>query len=199
MWAICYLIESHWYILAVTTSILLFLGSWIILVCYEWMWKWQEPLFSLLGAGSVGRYDAVILIRNDDDDDDEHNNNGGTHRRRHRRPLTILNDEDMEDDVSLKAWIKKIGYCLFCCLMWSLYCVIIAKTDFWLTEQHIVNRPDYYKIELRLVNCLEASPILFGAALFLLYAYPSFYNHERSSQTTASISVPFADEDDDGR
>jgi len=197
MWAIRYLIESHWYILAVTASILLFLGSWIILTCYEWMWRWQERIFLLTGAGSIGRYDAVILIHNSDDDDDDdeiNSNNSGTYRRRHRRPLAILNDDDMEDDLSLKAWMKQIGYGLFCCLIWSLYCVIIVKIDFWLTDQYIVNRPDYYQIELQLVNCLEASPILLGAALFLHYAYSSFYYHERSSQT-----VPLANEGDDGR
>jgi hypothetical protein len=188
LWAVHYLMEHNWYILVVTCSVVLLFGSGMVLACYEWMWRWQDRTFSLLGAESIERYDAIIGIDNNDD-----NSNDGTssNQRRRLRPVTILDDDDMEDDLSLQAWIKRISYGLFCCLIWSLYCVIIVNVDFWITDQYIVGRPTYYKIELRMLNCFEAAPIICGAALFkLYYTYPSicrWHYCERISQTTSTV------------
>ena len=119
-----------------------------------------------------------------------------THRRRRR--VTILDNDEMEDDLSFRGWMKRIGHGLFSCLIWSLYCVLSVKVNLWITSQYMVARPNYYPIELRLVNCFEAIPILFGAALLIYYAYPSFYHWHywegpsRSTANTAStILNPF--------
>ena len=188
LWAVHYLMEHNWYILVITCSVVLLFGSVIVLACYEWMWRWQDRTLSLLGADSSGGYDAIIGI-----DNNNNNNNGDTssNRRRRLRPVTILDDDDMEDDLSLRAWTKRIGYGLMCCLIWSLYCVIIVTFDFFITDQYIIGRPSYYKIELRLLNCFEAAPIMFGAALCKLYhTYPYIYRWqhcERTSQITTMV------------
>jgi hypothetical protein len=186
LWAVHYLMEHNWYILVVTCSVVLLFGSVIVLACYEWMWRWQDRTLSWLGADSIGGYDAIIGIDNNNDNGDTSSN-----RRQRLRPVTILDDDDMEDDLSLRAWTKRIGYGLICCLIWSLYCVIIVTFDFFITDQYIIGRPSYYKIELRLLNCFEAAPIMFGAALCkLYYTYPYIYRWhycEQISRTTTMV------------
>eukprot|EP00533_Pseudo-nitzschia_delicatissima_P013280 CAMPEP_0197271400 /NCGR_PEP_ID=MMETSP1432-20130617/8495_1 /TAXON_ID=44447 /ORGANISM="Pseudo-nitzschia delicatissima, Strain UNC1205" /LENGTH=326 /DNA_ID=CAMNT_0042736817 /DNA_START=24 /DNA_END=1000 /DNA_ORIENTATION=- len=148
LWAIAYLMDHGWYLLAATSSVVLLLVSCILLVVYEWMWSWQGSVVSYLGS------------------------NSGYHR---LRSVTVLNDDEMEDDLTLRGWIRQIVRALVSCLVWSLYCVLNVKIDFWITDLYVEARPNYFKIELRLVNCFEAAPILLGAALLLYVAYPSFY------------------------
>mmetsp|Transcript_13328 Transcript_13328/g.33531 ORF Transcript_13328/g.33531 Transcript_13328/m.33531 type:complete len:329 (+) Transcript_13328:218-1204(+) len=148
LWAIAYLMDHGWYLLAATSSVVLLLVCCILLVVYEWMWSWQGRVVSYVGS------------------------NSGYHR---LRSVTVLNDDEMEDDLTLRGWIRQIVRALVSCLVWSLYCVLNVKIDFWITDLYMEARPNYFKIELRLVNCFEAAPILLGAALLLYVAYPSFY------------------------
>mmetsp|Transcript_22922 Transcript_22922/g.48794 ORF Transcript_22922/g.48794 Transcript_22922/m.48794 type:complete len:340 (+) Transcript_22922:31-1050(+) len=164
LWAIAYLMDHGWYLLAVTCSIVLLLGCGIVLALYEWMWKWQVRMMSLLC---------------------ENNTNSGFNR---LRSVNILDDDDMEDDLSLRAWIKRITYAVVYCLIWSLYCVLNVKVDFWINGHYVQARPAYYPIELRLVNWFEGAPILLGAGLLLYFAYPHFYRWNYSSER----GTPFA-------
>lgn len=183
LWAIAYLMDHAWYLLAVTCSIVLMLGCGIVLAFYEWMWRWQERVLLLMGGNS-----------------NNNNNSGNIGGYDRLRSVNILDDDEMEDDLSLRAWIKRISHALISCLIWSLYCVLNVKVDFWITDQYVVARPVYYQIELRLVNCFEAAPILMGAALLLYYAYPSFYrwNFHReqlsiySTNNNGTVVEPFA-------
>lgn len=200
--ALSFLAENRWYILVGTVSSILLLGSAIVLASYEWMWRWQDQVIELLEDGASDEYDAIIAIHESSTD------NNRTTRRRRRRIITILDDDDMEEDLSLKTWIKKITFGLCCCLLWSLYCFMVGKIDFWITDQFIHHRPEFTAIELQLIHCIEALPVLLGTALFLYYACPTFYYYrywERSTEGTATTSssstvsiIPSADEDDDG-
>lgn len=186
MWAIAYLMDHGWYLLAVTCSVVLLLLCVVLLVFYEWMWQWQGRIISVLCGGSdINSHRGYNILRS----------------------VNILDDDDMEDGLTLRGWIKQIIEALVSCFIWVLYCMLNVKVDFWITDQYIVARPAYHTIELRLVNCFEAAPVLLGAALLLYYAYPSFYrlsfHHERVS-TSATISgnvdtidVPFASTEDE--
>jgi len=185
LWAIAYLMDHGWYLLAVTCSVVLIFLCAILLAFYEWMWQWQGPAFSILCAGSGN------------------NTNSGYNR---LRSVNILDDDDMEDDLTMRGWIKQIFRALVCCLIWSLYCAGNVKIDFWITDQYMMARPTYYAFELRLVNCFEAAPILLGAALLLHCAYPNLlhrnfcreYLSETSTLTGTmdTMAEPFASSED---
>ena len=152
LWAIAYLLDHRWYLLAVTCSVVLIFLCAMLLAFYEWMWQWQGRSISLWCSGSDNRSSSGYNVL---------------------RSVNILDDDDMEDNLTLRGWAKEIFRALVSCLIWSVYCIVNVKIDFWITEQYIVARPTYYVIELRLINCLEAAPILFGAALLLNHAYPN--------------------------
>ena len=145
LWAIAYLMDHGWYLLAATCSVVVLFISGIFLVICEWMWLWQGRVLSYLC--SHGRYERL-------------------------RSVNILDDDEMGDDLTLRGWVKQIVHVFVSCLIWSLYCALNVKIDFWITE----NFPIRYAIVLRIVNCFEAAPILLGAAILLYYAYPSFYS-----------------------
>jgi hypothetical protein len=158
LWAIAYLMDHGWYLLAVTSAVMLLLQCALLLAFYEWMWQWQGRVISYLCGSS------------------DNNSNSNSYIGYNRlRSVHILDDDDMEDHLTLRGWIKQIVRALVTCLIWSLYCAWNVKVDFWITDQYMEARPAYYAIELRLVNCFEAATILLGAALLLYYAYPSFY------------------------
>jgi len=146
---ISYLMDHGWYLLAATCSVVLLLLCCGFLVILEWMWAWQGRVISYLGDSSSG-YNRL-------------------------RSVTVLDDDEMEDDLTLMGWIRHIVRALVSCLVWSLYCAINIKVDFWITVDYIPSRPNFFKIVLVLINFLAAVPILVGAALLLYVAYPSFY------------------------
>jgi hypothetical protein len=186
LWTIAYLMDHGWYLLAVTCSMVTLLLCGIFLALCEWMWRWQGRVVSYVcgGGGDNGR-------------------NIGYNR---LRSVNILDDDDMEDDLTFRGWVKQIIHALVTSLIWSLYCALNVKIDFWITDQYLVARPSHYAIELRLVNCFEAAPVLLGAAVLLYFAYPSFYrwnfSREPSSSLVAAtgtvdtIAAPFATAED---
>merc|ERR1711933_649805 len=110
LWVIAYLMDHSWYLLAVTCSVVLIFLCAIFLAFYEWMWQWQGRTFSLLCAGSDNISNSGYNIL---------------------RSVNILDDDDMEDDLTLRGWIKQIFRALLSCLVWLLYCVFNIKIDFW--------------------------------------------------------------------
>ena len=182
LWAVAYLMDHGWYLLAVTTSVVLLLVCGVLLAFYEWMWQWQgRAMTNLCSNNSRFGYNRL-------------------------RSVNVLDDDEMEDDLSLRGWIKQIVHALVTCSIWSLFCVLNVKVDFWITDQYIHARPAFFRFELILVNCLEAAPILLGAAVLLYYAYPSFYRLEFSRDQLSSsgtiagavdtIDIPFASTED---
>jgi len=181
MLAIVYLMDHGWYLLAVACSIVLLLLCGILLAFCEWMWQWQGRFTSFLSVGS------------------DNFSNIGYNR---LRSVNILDDDGMEDDLTLRKLIKQIVHALVTSLIWSLYCVLSAKLAFWITDHYEMARPTFHPIELRLVSCFEAAPVLLGAALLLYYAYPSFYrwsccleraSHSRDvTETVDALAVPFS-------
>lgn len=151
LWAIAYLMDHGWYLLAATCSVVLLLLCCGLLVVLEWMWAWQGRAISFLGDGS---------------------SSSGYNR---LRSVTVLDDDEMEDDLTLKGWIRHIFRALVSCLIWSLYCAGNVKMDFWIMDSYTEARPNHFKMELRLINSFLAAPILLGAAMLLYVAYPSFY------------------------
>ena len=153
--AMDYLMNHGWYLLTVTSAVMVLFLSGLLLVFYEWMWQWQGRVISYLC-------------------DDGSNSNSYTGYNR-LRSVTVLDDDDMEDDLTLRGWIKQIVRVLVTCLIWSLSCVGIMKVDFWITDRYVKARPQAYEIEYYLLDGFENAAILLGAALLLYYAYPSFY------------------------
>ena len=170
LWTIAYLMDHGWYLLAVTSSVVLLLLCCAILVLYEWMWLWQGRAISFLcrDSSSIG-YNRL-------------------------RSVNVLDDDEMEDDLTFVGLIRQTVRGLVCCLVWSLYCVLNIKIDVWITDHYILARPEHFAIELRLVNCFEAALALLGAAVLLYFAYPSFYrwNFAASANTDADTTIAFA-------
>jgi hypothetical protein len=153
-----YLMNHAWYLLAVTSAVIVLFLSGLLLAFYEWMWQWQGRVMSYLCGGNSSNnisnsYTGYNILRS----------------------VTVLDDDDMEDDLTLKGWIKQIVLALVTCLIWSLSCVGIMKVDFWITDHYVKARPQAYEIEHYLLDAFETAPILLGAALLLYCAYPSFY------------------------
>jgi hypothetical protein len=110
-----------------------------------------------------------------------------------RRPVVTVVDDD--DDDSIQAWAKTLGRSLMILLIWALYCVVNTKLDFWIWSQYLVAHPDH-NLEIRLVNWLQAGPVLFGAAYAMYYLYPPFYTwHARQPRSLASSDEPDSDPD----
>jgi len=184
LWTIAYLMDHGWYLLAVTCSMVTLLLCGVFLALCEWMWQWQGRVVAYVCGGDNG-------------------SNIGYNR---LRSVNILDDDDMEDDLTFRGWVKQIIHALVTSLIWSLYCALNVKIDFWITDQYLVARPSHYSIELRLVNCFEAAPVLIGASVLLYFAYPSFYRWNFSRESSSSlvaatatvdtIAAPFATAED---
>jgi len=108
-----------------------------------------------------------------------------------QRVVTV--DED--DDAAWQVWAKKLGRGALILLLWSLYCWINVKLDYYVFwTQYSVAHPDF-NLELFFVNCLQAGPILIGSAYTLYYLYPQFYTWHR--QQTMDLSSSAAGRVDD--
>jgi hypothetical protein len=143
LWGIAYLLDHHWWVLAISGSVTLLLVSTFILAVYEWMWRWQAHAGRRITSGR-----QYVIVQSDDED---------------------------EDDLSLRAWLKQYSKWFGYVMVWWMYCILNIKIDFWITDMYIMGRPEHHKYELYLVNCIEAFPVLCGSALFMYYAYPPFY------------------------
>jgi hypothetical protein len=178
LWGIAYLMDHGWYLLAASGSVTLLLLSSLFLTSYEWMWRWQEHFFfpmistccRTFNATDAGSMDYVAVATTTTTT----TNSDGLQQRR-RRPVIIHDEEGMDDDLSVRGWLKRFTRIFGVCCVWLLYCIVNIKVDFWITDQYTLARPEYHPYELKLLNCVEASPILFGAALLLCVAYPAFY------------------------
>lgn len=163
VYAMSYLKDHGWYLLAVTTAVVLLLGSGLVLAVYEWCWGWQQRCLS--NSSSRSAYDRL-------------------------RSVTVLDDDDMEDRLTLRGWLKRFGLGLVYCGVWSVYCALNATVDFWITDLYRHARPEYFSIELLLVNCLEAAPFLVGAATQWTVAYPGMFRFDRAPP--AAREQPFS-------
>ncbi|KAG7374940.1 hypothetical protein IV203_014035 [Nitzschia inconspicua] len=177
MWGIAYLNDHGWYLLAASGSITLLLISTLVLTSYEWMWRWQErvclPIVRRISC--CGNNDQSIL---------EYSAIGGR-----RRMVVLHGEDDMEEDLSLRAWLRRFGKIATACVVWLFYCLANIKVDFWITDQYILARPQYHRYELQLVNGLEAAPILVGAALLLYWTYLPFYTWHGAAAAASSDGV----------
>lgn len=170
LWGIAYLNDHGWYLLAASGSVTLLLLSAVVLTSYEWMWRWQERCFLPLIARTSSEYSLL----------------GGSNQ---RRAVTVHDDGDMDDDLSLRAWLKRFVKLGIACVVWLLYCMVNLKVDFWVTDQYMTARPQYHRYELQLVNGLEAAPILVGAAVLLYVAYLPFYAWHGQAPRDGVIAV----------
>ncbi|VEU41401.1 unnamed protein product [Pseudo-nitzschia multistriata] len=167
--AIAYLMNHGWYLLAASCALILLLGCGILLAVCEWMWRWQDRALSVLDRNNIG-YDRL-------------------------RSVNVLDDDEMEDGPSLRAWVRRIGSAVFACLVWSLFCALSANADAWIADAYKGARPSAPSIELRLVGCLEGLFLLAGAALLLYVACPSFYRlhlHLSRPGALGTAAVPLA-------
>eukprot|EP00539_Tryblionella_compressa_P007666 CAMPEP_0178764016 /NCGR_PEP_ID=MMETSP0744-20121128/17540_1 /TAXON_ID=913974 /ORGANISM="Nitzschia punctata, Strain CCMP561" /LENGTH=314 /DNA_ID=CAMNT_0020419111 /DNA_START=199 /DNA_END=1143 /DNA_ORIENTATION=+ len=172
LWGIAYLMDHKWYILAASGSVTVLFLSVLLLTALEWMWRWQERVFFPILASLTGRNNSAAGSGYDP---------VGIRRGRH---VVVQEDEDMDDDLSLRGWLKRFGRIFVFCFVWLLYCICNIKLDFWVWSQYVVARPAYHPFELRFVNTLEAAPILAGAAVFMYFAYPQFFHwHTRQVRT----------------
>jgi hypothetical protein len=191
LWGIAYLMDHGWYLLAASGSVTLLLLSSLFLTSYEWIWRWQERWFiplarkcgrtcSMTFAGSMD-YTAVATTTSTDTDGPQ---------QRLRRPVIIHDEEDMDDDLSLRGWLKRFARIFGLCLGWLLYCIVNIKVDFWITDQYMLARPEYHRYELQMVNSVEAAPIILGAAILLYVAYPPLYTwHDAPAMVQDGIIV----------
>jgi hypothetical protein len=193
MWGIAYLMDHGYWMLAASGCVTLLCVSVILLLCYEWMWRWQERVFDPLVLGNcccrdVGNhaddYEVLGTIQQEPQQ----------RRRRRRRPVVVHDEEDMEDDLSLRGWAKRFARILGFCLVWMAYCVVNIKVDFFITDLYIMARPEHYRFELLLVNCFEAAPILIGAAVFMHFAYPPFFQWHAPAPTNGVIAIAHVDQ-----
>jgi hypothetical protein len=168
LWTMVYLLDHHWYLLAVTSSVALLVLSALMLTSYEFFWRWQQHL-TLILTPNITNASSSSFSRNSN------------------RVVTV---ED--DDESVQAWAKFLGYKLGILGAWFVYCVINIQLDLWIWSKYLVAHPDH-NLELFFVNCLEAAPILIGAAYTLQYLYPPFYTTTRHY---ALISPSSDDEED---
>lgn len=100
------------------------------------------------------------------------------------RVVTVEDD----DDQSWQAWAKKLGRIALIFLVWSVFCWVNVRLDylvFW--SQYSVAHPKF-NLELILVNCLQAGPILAGSAFTLYHLYPAFYTWHQPSETALPSS-----------
>jgi hypothetical protein len=183
LWGIAYLMDHGWYLLASSGSVTLLLLSSLVLTSYEWMWRWQEHFFlplvrkcglmcGMTDAGSMvyASVATTTTINSNDDRQPQHQPPP------QRRTVIIHDEEDMDDDLSVRGWLKRFARIFGVCVAWLLYCIVNIKVDFWITDQYMLARPEYHLSELQLVNCVEATPILLGAAILLYFFYPAFYH-----------------------
>ena len=107
------------------------------------------------------------------------------------RSNVLIVDDDEED--SLIAWAKTVGRKVFILLMWSVFCAMNTKLDFWIWTQYMVAHP-HYNMEVQLVNCLEAAPLLLGSACAMYYLYPPFFTWHRTSSfhSSSDATQPFS-------
>jgi hypothetical protein len=108
------------------------------------------------------------------------------------RVVTVEDDDN--DDESFPAWAKFFGYKLGILGLWFVYCVINIQLDLWIWSKYLVATPDH-NLELFFVNCLEAAPILIGAAYTLQYLHPPFYTYHYAHY--ASIISTSSDDEED--
>ncbi len=137
--AMVYLVDHHWYLLAITCAIVVLGISFSILAVYQWMWRWQE--WVLLSTNPT--YHRVVTL----DDEDE----------------------------TWPALAKTMGWKALFVLMWALFCWANVRLDYLVFWSQYADAHPQYNIELIFVNCLQAGPILAGAAFALYYIYPAFY------------------------
>jgi hypothetical protein len=185
LWGMAYLIEHGWYPLAVTSSILLLMLSAAILTSYEWMWRWQENTyccgFSPRGGANGAIGGGVSSSTSNRDEENVHVQ---------YRPIVVVMDDneiDLEEDLSVRGWMKKIGRIAGFGVLWFLYCLLNVRLNFWIWNQYIVANPHHHPLKLRLVACLAVTPILVGAAALLYFAHPPFYRWHRPPPPTVQM------------
>jgi len=186
LWAIAYLMDHGWYLLAVTCSVVLLLGCGVLLVLLEWMWRWRERCWALLSfRGSGGNGNGNDSTGFGDSLQSNSNSNLYLYDRMPFRSVRVLDDDEMEDDWTLRKWIRTIAKWLVVCGVWALFCALNIRIDFWITDRYKEARQEYHPLELRLVNGFEGVPILVGAALLYACACPVLF------RTRLSLSLSF--------
>lgn len=98
--------------------------------------------------------------------------------------VVTVEDDDTE---SWQAWAKKLGRVALIILAWSLYCWVNVRLDYWVFwSQYSVAHPKF-NLELILVNCLQAGPILVGSAYTLYHLYPAFFTWHHAPLSAANL------------
>lgn len=167
--AILYLFDHSWYLLAWTMTIGLLAVSALLLTTYQFMWKWQS---------------SVLLLFNSNR---HHNSLNGSRSNSQADLEATLTLQQQEDDFDLdlehwKDWLKYLARQLGILFVWMIYVLIVVKIDFWIWNQYNISHPTYHATfwELRLVNGLQALPFLPGSAICLYYLLPRYYNDGRT-------------------
>lgn len=149
-----YLVQFHWYALAITTSTVVLVLSTALLASYEWMWRWQSNVLSPTNNNSHNNItmNAVSTLR---------------------RPVTI---EEDDDDDTWKAWALRLCRIFGILIVWSIYCWTNVQLDYFIFWSNYATAHPDYNLELIFVNALQAAPILVGAAYTIYHLYPPFYS-----------------------
>jgi hypothetical protein len=149
--AFAWLVDERQYLMATVTSVAMLVGAALLLAFYEYMWRWQQ-------------HDCTSYLT------------GQQHHLRQQNQVhrNIVIEEDIED-IDWKEWARKGGRILLILFSWSVFLHLNTLAMFWIWSHYFYAQP-HHNGELYFVNCLEASPILLGAAMVLYYLYPPFYS-----------------------
>ena len=131
MMAVAFLVEHHWYLLAVSCSVVILLISSVALISYEWMWQWQGKMVLFFHGSNRGRRQLIV----DDDDADE-----------------ALFE-------SWQVWSKRLGRAALIILGWTFYCWINIKLDhflFW--SQYSSSHPNQGGKAFSMASSASAAP-----------------------------------------
>ena len=141
-----FLWDQGWYPLMMSCAMMILFLACILLLALEWMWLWQSKVTSMICSSN-----SYLRLRS----------------------IAVLDDDEMEDDLTLQGWTKLFTRIGVACVIWLVYCFLIVKADFWITDNYPLS--NQYAIVLKLVNCFVVAPFPLGAAVLLYFAYPPSY------------------------